>query len=383
MKQAFIFLLCFTLSSCKSLPDLQPIKDVEQLVKQVKKSPHDVVAIHKQVAKTERSVKHQLRSIDELLASLKKAIEYKWGKDNEEHPEQKKYVKYSNDYQARAIIDFKNSWVQVETIALKNTNALLSQAISTTLLTSSDPNKTDIFSSKAPVLGDEPFLYQQVLDQDKKAIRYSWRANRYAKYLIDNKLQQRRSQGRTITSVRFTLVDNNIHLRKQKFSEFVLASARKYQIPASLIYGIIETESSFNPYAVSTANAYGLMQVVPATAGKDVYQKIKKKAGQPTKSTLFDPKQNIDIGSAYLSILKNSYLSKINQNQNKKYAMISAYNGGAGNVLRIFNSNRDIAFKKINQLNSNSFYHVLTTKHPKAESRNYLKKVTKAELKYQ
>jgi len=375
MKQAFIILLGIILSSCKSLPDIQPLNDVEQLVKQVKKSPHDVVAIHKQVVKTERSVKHQLRSIDELLASLKKAIEHKWGKANEEHPAQKKYVKYSNDYQARAIIDFENSWVQVETIAIKNTNSLLAQAISTTLLTSNDPSKTDIFSSRAPVLGDEPFLYQQVLDQDKKAIRYRWRAGRYAKYLIDNQLKKRHSQGRTITSVRFSLVDNNIHLRKQKFSEFVLASARKYQIPASLIYGIIETESSFNPYAVSPANAYGLMQVVPATAGKDVYQKMKKKAGQPTKAVLFNPKQNIDIGSAYLSILKNSYLSKINQNQNKKYAIISAYNGGAGNVLRIFNSNRDIAFKQINQLNALRFYNVLTTKHPKAESRNYLTSV--------
>lgn len=382
MKQAFVILLCFMLSSCKSLPNIQPIKDVEQLVNQVKNSPHDVVAIHKQAVKTERSVKHQLRSINELLASLKIIIEHKWGKTNEEHPEQKKYVKYSNDYQARAIIDFQNSWVQVETIATKNTNTLLSQAISTTLLTSDNPDKTDIFSSKAPVLGDEPFLYEQVLDQDKKAIRYSWRANRFAQYLINTKLKKRQSEGRTITSVRFTLVDNNVQLRKQKFSEFVLASAKKYQIPASLIYGVIETESSFNPYAVSTANAYGLMQVVPATAGKDVYQKIKKKTGQPTKAVLFNPKQNIDIGSAYLSILKNNYLNKINQNQNKKYAMISAYNGGAGNVLRIFNSNRDIAFKQINQLNSARFYQILTTKHPKEESRNYLKKVTKAELKY-
>ncbi|MCK8104803.1 murein transglycosylase domain-containing protein [Pseudoalteromonas sp. 2CM36K] len=53
-----------------------------------------------------------------------------------------KYVKYSNDYQARAIIDFEQGTVKVETIALKNTISLLQQAIVMTLLTSSDPDKT-------------------------------------------------------------------------------------------------------------------------------------------------------------------------------------------------------------------------------------------------
>nr|MDC2856044.1 transglycosylase SLT domain-containing protein [Ningiella sp. W23] len=45
----------------------------------------------------------------------------------------------------------------------------------------------------------------------------------------------------------------------------------------------METESSFNPHAVSSSNAYGLMQVIPATAGRDVYQKIKKYPGNQPK----------------------------------------------------------------------------------------------------
>ena len=146
----------------------------------------------------------------------------------------------------------------------------------------------------------------------------------------------------------FDLLDNNQHLRKQKYSQHVLAAAKQYNVPASLIYAIIETESSFNPFAVSSAGAYGLMQVVPSTAGKDVYQKIKNKAGQPTKKVLFDVAQNIDIGSAYLHILKDNYLKAIQQKKSKHYAIISAYNGGAGNVLKTFDTRRDRAVDKIN-----------------------------------
>lgn len=381
-KYAFILLLV-GLSGCKSLSGLPPVVDLNKLVKQVKNDPTNVVAIHKQAQKTHRSIKAQVGSVKQLLAALESVVGRKWGKQNTQQPSAKKYVKYSNDYQARAIVDFEQGTVKVETIALTNTVSLLQQAIVMTLLTSSDPDKTDIFTSEAPILEGEPFLYQQVLDQDKLPIKYSWRANRFARYLVSNRLQKRRQYGHLISSVSFDLVEQNTHLRKQKYSDYVLAAAKKYQISAALIYAIIETESSFNPHAVSSSNAYGLMQVIPATAGRDVYQKIKKVPGQPTKAVLFNPKHNIDIGSAYLSILKNNYLHKINTDKSKHFAMISSYNGGAGNVLRIFNKNRSVAFSQINQLTSSQFYNILTTKHSRAESRRYLYKVTKAEKTYQ
>ena len=383
MKKYGFLVFILLLTGCESISHLAPVRDLNKLAKQVKNNPTDVKAIEKQVKKTHRSIKQQVGSVSQLLATLENVVSRKWGKKNTQQPTRRKYVKYSNDYQARAVIDFDRNMVQVETIATKNTNSLLTQAIVMTLLTSSDPHKTDIFTSKSPILGDEPFLYQQVLDEDGLPIKYEWRANRFARYLVDTKVQKKRSYGHSITSVSFPLVEQNAHLRKQKYSDYVLAAAKKYQLPASLIYGIIETESHFNPYAVSSSNAYGLMQIIPSRAGRDVYQKIKKIPGEPSKEVLFDPKRNIDIGSAYLSVLKNSYLNKIQTKQNQHYAMISSYNGGAGNVLKIFNSNRTIAFSKINQLTSSQFYKILTTKHSRAESRHYLEKVTVAEKAYQ
>ncbi len=150
----------------------------------------------------------------------------------------------------------------------------------------------------------------------------------------------------------------------------------------SLIYGVIKTDSSFNPFAVSHAPAYGLMQIVPTTAGRDVFEKIKKRSGQPSPQYLYDPENNIDTGTAYLKILQEQYLVKISDHNARRYSVISAYNGGAGNVLLTFSSDRNKAVEKINQLSSTQVYDQLTSRHPSQESRRYLYKVNQAQKEF-
>lgn len=382
MKYLVLILSLIFLSSCKTTTQLTSISQVEQLVKKVQNNPEDVVGVIEQTKRSKQAIKSDLAAIKALFKELEAIVNKEWGVSETELPSQKKYVKYSNDYQARAIVDFGQGSVTVETIATDQTSAKLKQAIVTTLLTPADPSTNDIFSDQSPALGAEPFLYNQVLDQDSKPIRYQWRANRFADHLLKERRSKRRAGGKVIHKVQFSLVKDHTRFRQLQFSEYVLASSKKYNIKPDLIYAIIETESSFNPYAVSHANAYGLMQVVPATAGRDVYSKLKKRSDQPTKATLFNPKHNIDIGTGYLSILQRNYLAKIRHLQNKEYAVISAYNGGAGNVLKTFHSSRTKAISNINQLKPESVYWALTTKHPKLESRNYLKKVKAKQAKY-
>jgi membrane-bound lytic murein transglycosylase C len=62
--------------------------------------------------------------------------------------------------------------------------------------------------------------------------------------------------------------------------------------------------------------------------------------------------------------------------------MITAYNGGAGSVLRVFNSDKNRAFNIINSMAPGDVYQTLTTRHPSAESRNYLYKVNTAQKSY-
>lgn len=373
------------LSGCQLTPNLRSVDSIKRLSKQVQhaNSIDDIPAIAKQVETTHNHLQADLRTIQILYEELTENVNKYWGKGNRELPSKKKYVKYVNDYQARAIVNFEEGFVRVETIDTQHPKAMLVKAIETTLLTTADPTQNDIFSSEAPVTQGLPFLYPQIKDQDGRIVQYRWRANRYANYLVSHHLQHVKKSGKSIHAVQFKLVDTHTHLRKQKYSQYVLAAAKRYQLDPALIYGIIETESSFNPYAVSRANAYGLMQVVPATAGRDVYNLVHKKNGQPSKQTLFSPAQNIDIGSAYLHLLQSRYLAKIHNNNSKEYAVITAYNGGAGNVLKTFDTNRQTAVKKMNKLPATTVYHKLRYEHPKLESRRYLEKVTLAKQRYQ
>ena len=385
MKYVVVALVCSLLVSCKTTSNLASIKSAEQLIKQVEAKDKDVIAISQRAISTAELAQKDLKNIKALLEELERHIESVWGKKNTRLPSNKKYVKYTNDYKARAIVDFEKGLVTVETLVAKThqeTLTNLEQAIKITVLTPADPRKNDIFSDSAPALNGTPFLYGQVLDQDQKPIQYQWRAGRFAQYMTATALEKTKIDKHQLYRVNFKLVNEHQHLRQQKYSQYVLSAAKRYQIKPELIYGIIETESSFNPYAVSHANAYGLMQVVPSTAGADVYQKVKNKRGKPTKQQLFDPGFNIDIGTAYLHLLQNNYLSSINNGLSQHYAMISAYNGGAGNVLKSFHRDRKTAVNVINSHQPKNVYYMLTRKHPRAESRRYLEKVTKAERGY-
>jgi len=123
------------------------------------------------------------------------------------------------------------------------------------------------------------------------------------------------------------------------------------------------------------------MQVVQHTAGVDVFR-MKGKWGKPSRSYLLDPENNIDAGTAYLSLLQNSYLGGIQDPLSRRYAVITAYNGGAGSVLRVFSSDKDRAFNTINNMSPSEVYNTLTTQHPSAESRRYLYKVSTAQRSY-
>jgi membrane-bound lytic murein transglycosylase C len=384
-KKMLLLLIVMSITSCKSTPNFTSVRSAKALIKQINTDDTDIITIAQQVVKTNDHVQQDIKSIKAFLDELSKQIIKVWGEGKPQIPTNKKLVKYTNNFKARAIVDFEKGTILIETLADRSQAKTLDNlqgAIVTTLLSTSDPQKTDIFSSDAPQLLGKPYLYQQVVDHDNMPIQYSWRANRFSKYLTEFKLQKYHKNKKQIYAVRITMVEKHQHLREKQYSKHVLSAAKRYQISPQLIYGIIETESSFNPFAVSTSNAYGLMQVVPKTAGADVFQRIKKKKGIPTKQQLFDPAFNIDIGSAYLHILNNNYLKGVKNATSRHYSIISAYNGGAGNVLKTFHNNRKTAMKVLNTKSSKDVYYLLTKKHPKAESRHYLEKVTKAEKTY-
>ncbi len=319
---------------------------------------------------------------DILMGQFAHNIENIWGFNEVLIAGPKDYVKYTDGYQTRSHINFDQGTITVETIAGTDPAARLRQAIITTLLMGDDPGSIDLYSDVNDIpISKQPFLYGQVVDNTGEPIRWQWRAARFADYLLQTRMKSRSNGLRVIYSITINLVPNHLDKRAHKYVGMVRQAARKYGVDESLILAIMQTESSFNPYAVSRSDALGLMQVVQHTAGKDVFRS-QGKSGTPSRSYLFDPQSNIDTGTAYLAMLNNVYLGGIENPTSRRYAVITAYNGGAGSVLRVFSNDKIKAATIINSMQPGDVYETLTTRHPSAESRRYLYKVDTAQKSY-
>ncbi len=318
-----------------------------------------------------------------FLAHFKTNISKFWGKNNVLIPQKKEYVKYLQNYKSRALVDFTKGTVRVETLGNKKS---LKQSIVTTLLLPDDPRSVDLFGAKNVKLGGKPYLFGEVKDDMGKNIRYQWRANRYADILLKKnyKMTTIKRNGKSVkmSYVVFPMVRDHANIRIAKFKPLVKKYAKKYNISENLVYAIIKTESDFNQFAVSGSGAYGLMQIMPKTAGRDAYLHVKGQKHTPSKTYLFNAQNNIELGVAYLNILDKKYLAGIYNPVSREYCVISAYNTGSGNVLKTFSSDRNRAKRTINKLAPNTVYTKLRHNLPYPETRNYLKKVVTAKKEF-
>lgn len=328
------------------------------------------------------AIGNDLKNFKELLETFAKAVTGVWGKDDVRLPAPKQYVKYTDNYLSRASVDFDSGVILVETVADKEPLKSLRNAIVTTLLTPGDPRAVDLYSAKTVKLGDTPFLLGEVKDADGRDIRWQWRAERYADHLIANGLKTRTVRGKTARYVTFDMVKDHLNVRAAKYRELVQTTAARFEISRNLVYAIMKVESDFNPFAVSSASAVGLMQVVPSTAGSDVYRFLHGKTGQPSRRNLFEPPTNIAYGTAYLHLLDTRFLGDIKNPVSREYCVIAGYNGGAGGVLKTFDGDKDRAAAKINGMRPAGVYETLREKLPFAETRRYLGKVLEAKKQF-
>jgi membrane-bound lytic murein transglycosylase C len=321
----------------------------------------------------------KLSNLDKLFKDFINSISKEWGEENVQVPKQKEYVKYIDNYKSRALVDFDKGIVTVETLEAKTPMTTLKNAIVTTLLLPDDPRAVDLFNSSKVKLGGTPYLLGEVKDDENKDIRYEWRAKRYASILLRDKYQQKTitsgGKKQIVSYVTIPMVKDHANIRVAKFKPLVQKYAKRFNVSENLVYAIIQTESNFNQFAVSGAGAVGLMQVVPTSAGRDAYRKVKGHAGTPSRDYLFNPQNNIELGSAYIQILNENYLGAIKNPISREYCVISAYNTGSGNVFKAFSSNRTTAKNIINQKNPSEVYQTLRAKLPYAETRRYLWKV--------
>lgn len=321
------------------------------------------------------------RDFQALMAALTGEVGKKWGTKEVKLPEQKKYVKYTQNYRSRAIVDFDAGKILIETLDERDPRTSLKNAVVTTLLTPNDPRSVDLFSDKEVTLTSdkEPYLLGLVVDQAGKPIRTPTEAEQFAVSLVAESTTTRKvdqdNGEKTAHVVTIPMVSNFSHKQAEKYQSVVGQFAERYQISPSLVFAIIRTESNFNPFAVSPAPAYGLMQLVPTSGGRDAYRKAKGEDKAPTRDYLFDPDNNIELGTAYLNILTYTHLDDVADLVSREYCVISAYNTGAGNVFKTFSKDQRAAVDQINRLQPSALYDRLRSSLPYQETRDYLAKV--------
>jgi hypothetical protein len=136
------------------------------------------------------------------------------------------------------------------------------------------------------------------------------------------------------TAYSFRPVRSRSSLSPEDVDRLVQQAATHSKVDPKLVHAIIQTESEYNPNAVSNKGAMGLMQLIPATAERFGVENP------------FDPKQNIEGGVSYLRHLLDLFGGDVTLS-------LAAYNAGENSVLRsggvpAFNETRNYVRKVSN-----------------------------------
>ncbi|MDX1594482.1 MAG: lytic transglycosylase domain-containing protein [Gammaproteobacteria bacterium] len=105
------------------------------------------------------------------------------------------------------------------------------------------------------------------------------------------------------------------HANQARFTPLLAEIADRYGLPDSLLHAIVSAESAYDPDALSSAGAVGLMQLMPATA---------RRYGVTNRQ---NPRANVDGGTRY-------FLELLALFGNDMTLALAAYNAGENAVIR-------------------------------------------------
>ena len=328
------------------------------------------------------------KRLEREFAAYKKEVAKFW--DDPELSTQKEWVHYSNDKKSRSKVDFEHKKIVVEVIAKDEKSAR--EAMQKQLEYVAGKNTKEVIETdelqkrvatisqkedkKAFEVDAQPIL-ESVIFEKKPTQRD---LKEYAKKSIDeNRVTQKPSklQDLIVYKVSVNLPTDTTLKRSRVYKADVMHNAKRFDIPAPLIFAVMQTESDFNPFAKSHIPAYGLMQIVPRSAGRDTYKFLYKREGMPTPTYLYNGKKNIVMGTSYLHILYYRYLKGIKNPQSRLYCTIAAYNTGAGNIAWAYTKTHNLknATPLINAMTPQEVYDHLLLNLRFDEPKHYLKRV--------
>ncbi|MBU0721069.1 DUF3393 domain-containing protein [bacterium] len=305
----------------------------------------------------------------------------------------KSWVGYTEDKKTRTDVDFEQETIKVETIASSPQEAkqklqlALAKAVTvdTKTVQETDPLEKKIAKIKKPQdlvdakVKAEPILSTVVFNKPptkESLVEYVKKHVDDKKITVENTSKVKHAK---VYSISVKMPADAMVKRSRVYYDEVKKQAQRQKLPLPLVFAIMHSESSFNPRARSHIPAYGLMQIVPKTAGIDTYKYLYKEKKLVSGAYLYNSTNNITMGSAYLHILYYNYLKKIKNPDSRLYCTIAAYNTGAGNIAWAFTKkyNMNKAAPLINALTPQEVYNKLLKDLRFDEPKHYLKNVSK------
>lgn len=348
--------------------NLSANSEYEKFLQEYKKEYSSFVKDHK------TEYKNYKKAYEEAFLNYSSNIEKKW--PNLDITNRHNWVQYDKDYNSKKKVDFENKELSIEVIA-KNEKDAKEKILELTKNIAKDTVKTAYKNDQLQQDINKKLNTKPEVKKDQKIISDLISKKDLLKKVQDSKIKKIKHKDKFIYSVNVKLPSNSLIKKAKAYKSEVMKNSLKRDIPPQLVYAIMHSESSFNPMARSHVPAYGLMQIVPRTAGVDTYNFLYGKKKLLSPSYLYDSSNNIKMGTAYLHIVYFRYMKRIKNPISRMYCTIAAYNTGAGNVAKAFIGNYNIykASKKINTMTPSEVYNHLYKNLPYVETKKYLKKV--------
>lgn len=302
-------------------------------------------------------------------------------------PTEKRWVEYSRDRESFTAVDFERGLVAVKVIkkageSERQVGKKLTGAVRRVLSSRGSSLELPLETDRAgeQVL-ENPVLKDQVVLSDGRRA-----TGEDAEEIVKGESGAVRRSVEPIESgngqkvgLEFPLAPDHVRRRVESVLPLVTKYCDRYGIEPELVLAIIHTESCFNPLARSGAGAVGLMQLVPEKGGADAYAAVFGKTGVPSGIELFEPEFNIQLGCAYLDLLRSGYFREVESREKNRYCSIAGYNTGPGNVAYAFTGSRVVgeAVVVINRMGEAAVYDHLLRRLPYRETREYLRAVVR------
>jgi membrane-bound lytic murein transglycosylase C len=301
-----------------------------------------------------------------------KEIRTRWGTVRESSPSV--YVEYTKGNDAFARIDFGRGFLEVGAIAPVffqdapvRIERLLSERLSFLLRGQSIPGVRDL-EGQVRMPGTGRMVTQAEVQEFS---RYMVRSGKPPEsYTAPDGVRRLRKQ------IKLELVPDHLQTRVRQYLPYIQKAARIYEVAPELILAVIQTESVFNPRAVSRAGAVGLMQLVPHSGGLEASKLVYGEPRLLTREELSRPDRNIELGAAYLRILLRRHFNEYSTEPRKLLLLvIASYNCGPRRVKTA------IGEQDISSLSSTELYDLLLRVVPR-ETQVYLQRVVRNMRQY-